>query len=151
MPRSSPCVCCFSSPPSSWRLGFVVVGVRGVYGAVEHRHASVDSAWFLTQNSGFGLTASGRTDGGRTDGRNRAPPQTPLALRTGSRTGTRISISGYLRFLLLKIWVLLAPILPTKMPRSNRHKNRQFRISPVRSKFEKKKVSSLEKEPLVVR
>ena len=40
-----------------WRLG--LAWVRGVYGAAERRHAappsSADSAWFLTQNSGFGL------------------------------------------------------------------------------------------------
>ena len=52
--------------------------------------SSADSAWFLTQNSGF--AGHGRRR------RNRAPPQTPLVLRTGNRNGTRISISVYLRF-----------------------------------------------------
>jgi hypothetical protein len=49
-----------------------------------------DSAWFLTQNSGFA---------GYDDGRKTKPgfPQTPF-LRTGNRNGTRTSISLYLRF-----------------------------------------------------
>ena len=59
VPRSPPCVCCFSSPPSSWRLGFVVVGSgvsMGPLGAdMQPPPSSADSAWFLTQNSGFGL------------------------------------------------------------------------------------------------
>ena len=54
-------------------VGLCCRGVRGAYGAVERRHAappsSADSAWFLTQNSGF----AGHDDG-RTDGRNRVPP-----------------------------------------------------------------------------
>ena len=105
VPRSPSCVCCFSSPPSSCRLAFCR-GVRSVYGAAERRHAAPaaigdsfaccvvlvsHSAWFLTQNSGFGLQ-----DGRRR--RNRAPPQTPLVLRTGNRNRTWISISVYLRF-----------------------------------------------------
>ena len=70
-----------------------LTGVRGVNGAVERRHAappsSADSAWFLTQNLCFGLQ-DGRTKPGS--------PQTPLALQTGNRNATRISISVYLRF-----------------------------------------------------
>ena len=50
-----------------WRLG--LAWVRGVYGAAERRLAAPavvgDSAWLLTQNSGFGLHDDGR--------RNRAP------------------------------------------------------------------------------
>ena len=76
-------------------VGLCCRGVRGVYGAAERRHAAPavvgDSTWFLTQNSGFGLQ-----DGRRR--RNRAPPQTPLVLRTGNRSRTWISISVYLRF-----------------------------------------------------
>ena len=53
---------------------------------------SADSAWFLTQNSGF----AGQDDDGRT--KPGSPPQTPLVLRTGNRNGTRISISVFLRF-----------------------------------------------------
>ena len=54
----------------------------------------------LVLDTGLGFWGhDGRTtDGRRMDGRNRAPPQTPLVLRTGNRNGTRISIPVYLRF-----------------------------------------------------
>ena len=69
-------------------------GVRGVYGAVERRHAapvsSADSAWFLTQTRVWASRRRTNETG--------LPPQTTLVLRARNRNGTRISISVYLRF-----------------------------------------------------
>ena len=53
--------------------------------------SSADSAWFLTQDSGFDDTTTTTTT------TKPGSPQTPF-LRTENRNGTRISISVYLRF-----------------------------------------------------
>ena len=85
MPKSPPCVCCFSSPPSSWRLGFVVVGSGVSMGPLsadaQPPPSSADSDWFLTQNSGFGDT---------TDGRRRRSPPLPRPLFFEQETATEL-------------------------------------------------------------
>ena len=65
-------------------VGLVCRGARGANGAVERRRAApaVVGRLGLVLDKDFGFWASGR----RTDGRNWAPPQTPLVLRTGTAT-----------------------------------------------------------------
>ena len=61
-----------------WRLAWR--GVRGVYGAVERRHAApaVVGRLGLVLDKELGFWASGRTDGPKPP----PPTQTPLVLRT---------------------------------------------------------------------
>ena len=67
------------------RLGFR--GVRGVYGAVERRHAApaVVGRLGLVLDIELGGAGHGRTDR-RTDDETGLPPLNPLVLRTGTAT-----------------------------------------------------------------
>ena len=61
MPRSPPCVCCFSSPPCyGWAFVGSGVSMGPLSADTQPPPSSADSAWFLTQNSGF-VGHDGRT------------------------------------------------------------------------------------------